>query len=516
MIFRKPYAFLVKNFRKIHIFMLFLCAYIFYKNSQTRLFVTEFLNFGTYDMYNEPISRHINIFVILALLIVIALFITLVVLLKRKNKPWKLYLIPVVVYVFMFIVFIITTNFFATYLGDGTTGVRAVRDLLLISSLGQYPVFIILLIRIFGIDINNFNFKMDQEYLELDSDDRDEFEININVDKHSFISGYKKFKRNAGYVYEEHKYLIRTTISAFLIIVIGYTIYNVFIVHRSFKQGSSFDIDGYTVIVNNSYYTDKDYKGDIISDSSNFVIVDLSIKNNALKRKLDLSRYHIMNGIKNYGYTVRTYGTDFDDLGETSNSKDIKQDEKVDLILVFKVDKKLDKNGFVLGYQEYINGEPFIRKIKLNIEDVSKIIEKNNIKIGKKTNIQEGSKKKDLNVESIDIVDSAEYSYEECDDEDSCASEVGTINVNSTEKIVEIEFLSDVFEGKDFIDFSSKYGKIYYIDNNKTRSVKVKDAVGRKYMGQYIYFKVPSEVLNAEKVNLVYVVRNRQYTLKIK
>ena len=57
MIIRKPYAFLIKNFKKIHIFLLLLCCYIYYKNMQTRSFVSEFVQLGTYDAYNEPITR---------------------------------------------------------------------------------------------------------------------------------------------------------------------------------------------------------------------------------------------------------------------------------------------------------------------------------------------------------------------------------------------------------------------------------------------------------------------------
>ena len=57
MIIRKPYAFLIKHFRRIHIFVLLLCGYVYYKCMQTRSFVADFLELGTYDAYNEPITR---------------------------------------------------------------------------------------------------------------------------------------------------------------------------------------------------------------------------------------------------------------------------------------------------------------------------------------------------------------------------------------------------------------------------------------------------------------------------
>ena len=52
MIIRKPYAFLIKHFKKIHIILLFLSAFIYYKHLQITSFVNEFMRLETYDIYN--------------------------------------------------------------------------------------------------------------------------------------------------------------------------------------------------------------------------------------------------------------------------------------------------------------------------------------------------------------------------------------------------------------------------------------------------------------------------------
>ena len=187
MIIRKPYAFLIKNFRKIHVFLLLLCGYIYYKNMQTRSFVSDFLQLGSYDAYNEPITDYASYLAIFFLIITIILSGVLVIVLRHKKKPWKLYLIPVLSYTFLLIVFLITIALFSSYeTGSGSTGIRAVNDLLFMATLPQYVVIIIWLIRIFGIDLNKFDFKSDQEYLELSSEDREEIEISVNIDKESF------------------------------------------------------------------------------------------------------------------------------------------------------------------------------------------------------------------------------------------------------------------------------------------------------------------------------------------
>ncbi|MBQ2639899.1 MAG: hypothetical protein IJF92_03960 [Bacilli bacterium] len=517
MIFRKPYAFLIKNFRKIHIVLFILCSYILYKTFKTINFVNEFLDLKTYDMYNEPISRHISFILIIVLIVVMALSLSLAILFKRKNKPWKTYLIPVVEYAVMFVVLMLISSYFSTYTDtQNTTFLRILNDLLKISSFLQYGVFLLLLIRIFGVDLKSFNFQLDKEYLELSSEDREEFEVNIDVDKNSFIRLYKRLFRNIGYIYEEHKFLVNTIITVFTIIFVVTTIHNI-LLYRSYKQGSSFDINGYTIKINNSYYTNKDYKGDVIKENSGFLILDLSIKNNLYNRNVNFSKFHIMNGTHNYSYTSRTYETDFDDLGVTFDQYELKTNENKNLILIYKVDKELKYNRFVLYYQDYINNKPYLRKIKLDTKDISKINYKKEFKTGDDIVIQEGNKKKDLNFEQVSFVDNVNYTYQTCDMYEECETTTGEVSSKNNEKIMEISFLSDTFEGKDLIDFSSKYGKIDYIDSkDKKRTSKIKNAVNREYMGQKIYIRVPLEFETSKTKKIIYTVRNKKYIFKIK
>ena len=57
MIIRKPYAFLIKNFRKIHIFLLVLSVYVAYKLFDVNSYVSEFMRLGTYDMFGDPVEN---------------------------------------------------------------------------------------------------------------------------------------------------------------------------------------------------------------------------------------------------------------------------------------------------------------------------------------------------------------------------------------------------------------------------------------------------------------------------
>ena len=82
---------------------------------------------------------------------------------------------------------------------------------------------------------------------------------------------------------------------------------------------------------------------------------------------------------------------------------------------------------------------------------------------------------------------------------------------------MQIFFTSSSFTGKDFVDFSKEYGKIVYIDNKgKSRNVSIVDAVNYTYDGNYMYLEVPDKMSEASEIRLVYTVRNKEYTYKLK
>ena len=83
---------------------------------------------------------------------------------------------------------------------------------------------------------------------------------------------------------------------------------------------------------------------------------------------------------------------------------------------------------------------------------------------------------------------------------------------------MEIPFSSNDYDGEDLIDFSTKYGKIKYIDNNNIeKEINIKNSLdGTDYLGKYLYLKVPIDIVNAKEIKFVYTIRNERYTYKIR
>ena len=244
MIIRKPYAFLIKNFRKIHIILLILSLFIAYKLFDVSRFINDFMNLGTYDLYADPVSRHISVFLRISLLLSVVGSVAILILLRKKNKPWKLYLVPIIEYLALFFVLGIIRSFFNNFTNDvETTDLRFSRDLLYIFTFAQLPAIWVFVMRTLGLDGKKFNFNSDEEFLELSEEDRAEVEISINIDKNSFIRAYKKFLRNAGYFYEEHKRLCNTIIIGVILLFIVNVGTLIFVRDRTYKQGQSYDVN---------------------------------------------------------------------------------------------------------------------------------------------------------------------------------------------------------------------------------------------------------------------------------
>ncbi|MBQ6324023.1 MAG: DUF4352 domain-containing protein [Bacilli bacterium] len=514
MIVRKPYAFLIKNFRKIHIFLLVLSLFVAYKLVNVNSFVNEFMRLGVYDSYADPITKHITSTLLLFTFLIAVGCGALILLLRYKKKPWKLYLVPFIEYTAMFFVLNIIRNFFlkATY-DVATTDLRFSRDLLLIFLIAQLPAIAIFVMRTLGMDLQKFHFNLDDEYLELNEDDREEIEINIDVDTNSFKRFFKRMWRNLEYFYNEHK-LICLGVLAIVGMVFVYNSYKyIFVTNRIYKQGEIYSVNGYNMKINATYFTDKSYNGEIISKSSNFIIVDLEITNNSAPRKIDMNKFHLKSGTEDYTTTEKMYANEFQDLGNCYDRvRELKRDETVRAIVVYKVKAKHKKNSFTLFYQE----DKVLRRIRLNVKDISKIKDSKKLELGDDLTFSLKNDEKSFSLDSYGFDKTMDYTVRSCNTT-KCFTKSDKYSANDGYLILKIDFASSDFEGKDMIDFSTKYGKIIYKNSEaEDEEIEFKYPFNRVATGKYIYTLVPDDMDESESIEIDYVIRNKRYKYKLK
>ncbi len=515
MIIRKPYAFLIKNFKKVHAVLLIISLYVFFKLLDVSSFIRDFMSFGIYEYDKSPISKHITPLLNLSIIVLIIGIISLILLLKRKDKPWKIYLVTLIEYIGLFLVLGMISNFFGHFSNAvATTDVRLSRDLLFMLILGNVATMGIFGMRLLGMDLNKFNFSSDQEFLELSDEDREEVELRVRIDKNIFIRLYNRTTRNLNYFYLEHKTICNAFFGIIGVVLIVTAAKFMFITNKSYSEGDFYSANGYTIQINKSYFTDKDYKGDIIARKSNFVIVDLTIQNNEATRSIKIDNFHLKSGVSDYSPGGKTYAKQFQDLGMTFDEvKKLKKDETVNMIIVFKVDKELSKDSFALFYQE---DEGTLRKIKLKITDISQIKDKGIIDLGEPITFKIKPNSETVSFDKYEFTNKVTYPVKKCDSE-KCFNSRESYTASKGNMILKIDFASENFEGKEMVDFCSDYGKIYYIDNSKMEhSVEFKYALPNRASGKTLYTLVPEEVAKSETLQFVYVIRNEKYTYKLK
>ena len=223
MLLRKPYAFLIKHFKLIHIILTIISLYLIYRNNILLKFFNDYL-----EIHNNVVGQSLrnNLFSVYFFIFpIIYIFISGVLLwfMIRKNKPYRFYLINIFVYIFLFLLIVYSNNFIGkmeTSIID-ILNIRVLRDIFVILVSIQGIMIIFLIIRALGFDIKKFEFMSDLSNMELSDDDREEIEIEFNHDSNERKRKIKRKLRYLMYSYKENK----SFICFVFLILIGFVIF---------------------------------------------------------------------------------------------------------------------------------------------------------------------------------------------------------------------------------------------------------------------------------------------------
>ena len=343
MILRRPYAFLIKHFRLIHLVMLGMLLYVILKS---RSILNFFKDYITYNGNMEVIaSDYISYFIFVSLILVMMLSCVIFYLMQYKKKPRLFYIITIVISMISFILFI---YLYTNIRGLETVSVsartlRLYRDLSRINFWLLVVISIPMVIRGLGFDIKKFNFSSDIIELNLSEEDRAEVEVNANLDSNSIKRIIRKKLRELSYYYKEYKNVINV-----IFIIIGFIIimmypFNRYVVNRDLNEGQILSTNNFNLKVNKSYISDRKR----ISKNNSYVILDISIMGKVDKYILDLDEFVLQSNNKKY-IPSQKYYNNFTDIGIGYRNYKLNTSEYKNYILMYNVDTS-DKD-FKLNY----------------------------------------------------------------------------------------------------------------------------------------------------------------------
>lgn len=531
MILRKPYAFLIKHFRLIHLILAVLVCYSIYR---TKL-VLDFFNDYAIDMINvigqELQSTFIPAFYYISPILIIILSLVLLLVMALKKKPNLFYFINILIYVFVIIIVAIassTLNTMEMSLVDVRT-IRLVRDFIILGFVAQFISAPILIIRTVGFDIKKFNFKEDLKEIEINEEDREEFEVEFAVDKNKLMRNIRKRIRYLKYSYQENKLLYNIIISIVGVASIAYIAVSIFIKTPTIGYNTNFSGNGFTLNVLESYLVNNDYKGEFINDDY-YVLLRIKIKNNtSVAKELDVATSKLVIG--NYYYVPIMENKDkFFDFGSVYSNEKI-GNEFVEKILLYQIPKELINDKMVFSYvnkNNFTDKEGF-KSTNVNIDyvDLTGLTSRQKTMLGQTLYLNESILSDfKLNISSYEINDKFKLNYNYCISKECIESyeylvpSLTTYYDKTLLKITGVLEKEKSIEGVyDLFDFISKFGNIRYEKDGvlQVRDLVLKEVVSTKVKQQNVYYiEVPKEIENSNSISFVFTIRDRIYEYVLK
>ena len=357
MILRRPYAFLIKHFRLIHIVLFLLFAYITYKANTMLSFFKDYIGNNGNLVINS--SEYISYFIFVSIIFIMVISIVVFFLMRYKKKPRLFYILLVVISTLSFILFIYLYNNIKILETTTLSG----RELRLFRDISRFNFWILfitcipILIRGLGFDIKKFNFNSDLHELKLDEKDSEEVEVNVDLSSDTIKRTGRRITREFKYYYLENKIFINIILGVILIIIIMIYPFNIFVMNRSLNEGEVLGTSYFNIKVNESYISDKNR----ISKDNSYVILKIELKGKSNKYKLDLDEF-VLEGKNNKYIPSLKYYYYFSDLGVGYRNNILDTEEYKEYLLIYNIKNEDKDDKFIL---KYIGND---RKIKLSPE----------------------------------------------------------------------------------------------------------------------------------------------------
>lgn len=527
MVLRKPFALLIKNFRKIHLLLAALTIYVIYKANDLLAFFNEYMQEATSYAHSNIADLLVNKLLFVDLILLILGTITILVLMVTKKKRVFFYIVNIFIGIITIAVFLFAHSMLQQLQLSDVLGLRSVKllsDLLVIVLMLQVVSLIMFAIRATGFNIKSFNFEADLDEMKIEEKDREEFEVDLEVDTSLYKRQIKRNIRHAKYVYQENKFLIHVVIVISIVTIIGIVFLNFEVINKVYKQNKFIQIGTFRMNITDSYIVDSNYRGDKLVEENALIVVQAKVNSNALKQKVSLARLHLVANNRIY-HPDTNYKAAMFDFGTMYEKQILTKDAK-DYIFVFQVPKRNASKNMILEYD--LNREETI-KIRLKPKTMKKET-LGNAQIGEtlelKDYIMSGSK---VTISKYDLASNFRINYQFCVKTNKCISSVEelipSLDTNYNKALLKINGTLEVGKNvrtnkiKNLSDLIQYYGNIKYKIKDETKYMNItmteKKPTKANEDNTY-YLEVTDEILKADELKLILNVRNKQYEYTLK
>lgn len=530
MIIRKPYAFIVKHYRIIHLILLLPLIFLCIKSYNLMRFFSSFVRHGYKTDIVGLVKVYYSLLIPLFSLIMGAFCITIITLFIKKKRNYSTYLVFAIFYLLLFIISLfipgILTNF-------ETKDIESAIALLVSGFSGvifyiQPLIIIMFTLNGFGFDIKNFEFNNIKDEISLDEEDSEEVEVNLGVDNYKFKRLINRYFRELKYYVIENKiyFLVGSTIlGLILLFFIGKWIISL---NRIVSIDQGFKHSSFSVTFNDALLSTMDYNGNNIQKGKIYLAVKTTIKNNSnTLLSLDTDAFWLQVNGKNY-YPVLDRSGKFIDLAKPYYGERIGPGNEQEIVLVYEFDETYLYDRYKIKVLDSLEKKEYdvvgnYREISVKPTYSASIINKGEYNLGDTINLKDTNLlNSDIKFDKYEINKTHQYHYNYCFKED-CKDSINSVTAGANKVLL-------TMDGKITLDENSSYYKhklgsnkivqdfmaIEYSIDGKKYLTPVKDVTPSNITDNSILLETSGEIKKAETINLVITVRNLRYILKLK
>lgn len=531
MILRKPYAFIIRHFRLIHIVMLLVLVYAFIDLSSVNTLFSNLQSSNTYTFANA--MMYADNLVYWACIVLAAMSGTIFWLFKEKKKPTNLYL-GIVIYSLVLIIGFIFLYGQLSSLQENLfedDQIILVKDISFLLSLPMYAFIPLCFIRGIGFNIKKFNFSKDIKELEIAGEDSEEFEVMVGQNNYKYFRAIRRTLRETKYFIFENKFMLSVFASIIGVALIATGVYYYDAYMKKFSEAEVISVNQISYIVNRSYITEKDFRGDQIKSGYKYVVVDMAFHNVAKEsRYLNLDLITLANGKIIY-YPTLTMNGKFYDLGAPYKDKQaIAPGEMIEATLAFEIPVGVSTRNFTLRVQYEID-ESFdevvmryknfaVNTLSIDADEIVK-----NIKVNDPISVNiVGNNRINLSITGYNLIDNYDNKYVSCKDINTCNVYSSLINTNnsvgSTMLVLDYDMsIDDSAQITKTFNTTNKifnnYAKIRYVTFNKEYIVDAK-IVPNSDVKNKVFIEVPRNITNASSIDFLIDFRDEKFEVALK
>jgi hypothetical protein len=502
-VFKKPYGFLIKKFKLIHLFLTALYIYLTIKTNSIYQYYKNFIGGSASKLDAMGYVTH---YYVIAVLLSIGICLIIYALMRYKKKPRMLYL--------LLIGLSILTAFMISYSYQGldtiyisvldTKSLLLYRDLFRILLFIQYIAIVVVLIRGLGFDIKKFNFVQDLEELDIDVSDEEEVELTLGGNE-TLVRKFHRQLREIRYYYFENKLFILVIIIGIIVLGGGYLFVHHEVIDKEYQENEVFSSDQFQFKVLSSYVTNRGYdNAEIMKNGTSFVVVRMIVASNGEKKEINTSNL-VLKVNKNHYVSSKKYASYFDDLGDSYLGQKI--GSAATYLFIYNIDDEDVDGDMRIVYAEdkvvHLN-TIFLDKVSLNKEmSLNESIDLSQSSLGS------GSFK----IRSVSIGEKFSYAYQYEVNGKLYDSELSISSVQNV--IMHLEIESSYPYQLDHYTFLERYATLKY----KVGDQEYVSSFSDKTPGNYqdgLYLSVDKKLQGAESIWLEIRIRNLKYTYTLK